>query len=422
MKILLARVARGEVYPAMLAAAFALVAALAFLAILPAGSRVNDSADYAEFYAPVAHSLLAGQGLADDGALAARYPPGFPVALAAAIGGGRIFGVSEDMAVRLLCLLGFAATAVSLFRLGRACHSPLAGLVAAAAFSVYPPHLFLVKQPNSELFFLPPLLLGLELAWRARLRSEGWRLALLAGAFFGLAALVRPIALLLFVPLGAFVFFFPGPIATRSRRWALAAALAGGQLMVMAPWVIYVHSELGRWIPLSTGGRLSMLDGLTIAAKKDRQGPPMPEPVAELMREIDRSRPELKSPGAVVSFLGEKALAEPGTVAQLLLVKTARSFYATDSLRYEGFLLALQVPFLLTAAAAVFAAWRRTEPWRPLAVLTLLLLLYFLAMTVMVLSILRYMVPALAVVFVLLGARAAEIKAGRLSSVPGDPS
>jgi 4-amino-4-deoxy-L-arabinose transferase-like glycosyltransferase len=429
----LSQLLRGEIYPAALAALFATLAALAFLAVLPAGSRANESADYADFYAPMARSLLAGDGFwnADEGTVATRYPPGFPAVLAAAIGAGRLFGISEDLAVRLLCLLGFASTAVTLFRLGRIVFGGAAGLVAAAAFALYPPHLYLVKQPNSELVFMPLFLFGLELAWRSRRDPHGWRLALAAGASFGLASLVRPIALALFVPLGVFLYFFAEERFSGWRRLLVAAALAAGQLVVMAPWAIFLHYELDRWIPLSTGGRLSMLDGLTIAAKKNREGPPLPPAVVELMFEIDAARPELRSPGAIFAFLGEKAIREPGTVVQLLAIKAARSFYGTDSLNWEGPLLVLQVPLLLVMLITLVQAWRhpRREPWRAFAVLTILVLLYFLAMTMMVLSILRYMVPALAAAFVVLAAWSVELFVRltvrwwrRFSAAPGDPS
>jgi hypothetical protein len=87
-----------------------------------------------------------------------------------------------------------------------------------------------------------------------------------------------------------------------------------------------------------------------------------------------------------------------------------RSFYGTDSLRYELWLLAIQLPLLLLSASALKLSyrWPEREPWRPLAFLTLAVLVYFLAMTVLVLSILRYLVPAMALLFLLLGATVAR--------------
>ena len=148
----------------------------------------------------------------------------------------------------------------------------------------------------------------------------------------------------------------------------------------------------------------------------------MPEEVAALMREVDAARPRLRSASAILAFLGEKTREEPATVGLLLALKTARSFYATDSMRFEPQLLALQLPLLLLFAFTLGRALRRPEePWRALAVLALLLLLYFLAMTVLVLSILRYLVPAFALIFLLFGATAAEFMVPRPSS-PADPN
>lgn len=416
---LLLRLAAGGPWRAALLAA---LVALLFLALLPAAARINESADYTEFYRPVAHSLLAGDGLQVGGQVAARYPPLFPVALAAAIGSGRLVGLSEELSVSLLALLGFAATAGALCRLGILVHSRLAGFLAALAFCFYPPHLFLVKQPNSELLFLPLLIFACELLWRSRtLSSRATLFAVAAGGVLGLAALARPIALALAAPFALVLLLCPTP-ASRPRRFVLALLLCAGQALVMAPWLLHLQKELGTFVPLSTGGRLSMLDGLTLATKKDRSPPPMPETVAALMREVDAERPRLRSASAILAFLGDKAREEPATVGLLLALKTARSFYATDSMRFEPQLLALQLPLLLLFAFTLRRAFRRPEePWRALAVLALLLLLYFLAMTVLVLSILRYLVPAFAPLFLLLGATAAEIMAPRPAS-PGDPS
>lgn len=416
---LLLRLAAGGPW---LAALLATTFAIFFLALLPATARINESADYTEFYRPVAHSLLSGDGLRIDGQVAARYPPLFPLALATAIGSGRLVGLPEELSVGLLALLGFAATAGALCRLGILVHGPLAGFLAAMAFCLYPPHLFLVKQPNSELLFLPLLIFACELLWRSRTQiSRAALLVLAAGGVVGLAALVRPIAVALAAPLALFLLFCP-TANSRPRRFVLALLLCAGQALVMAPWLLHLRFELGTFVPLSTGGRLSMLDGLTLATKKDRPPPPMPEEVAALMREVDAARPRLRSASAILAFLGDKAREEPTTVGLLLALKTARSFYATDSMRFEPQLLALQLPLLLLFAFTLRRAFRRPEePWRALAVLALLILLYFLAMTVLVLSILRYLVPALAPLFLLLGAFAAEFMAPRPSS-PKDPS
>jgi len=406
-RFLLWLVERGPLAAALLALGIALV----FLALLPPSARSNESADFEIFYAPIAHSLLAGEGFVFEGRVAHRYPPGFPVAIAAAMGGSRLFGLPEEDAIRLLGLLGFAATAAMLCRLGRRVHGPAAGLIAATAFALYPPHLFLVKQPNSELIFLPLLLVALELLWRSRQSPRALWLAFAAGLLLGLAALVRPIALLIFVPLGLFLYLYADASFSRSRRLALVLVLAGGQLLAMAPWALHLRQELGFWLPLSSGGRLSMLDGLTIAAKEDRPPPPMPARVAALMREIDARRGELRSSGEILSFLARRGVEDPSTLVLLLGLKTCRSFYATDSMRLDAYLLAMQLPFLLLAAALFVFAWRKPaaqEPWRALTVLTLLMLLYFLAMTVLVLSILRYLVPAFSLLFLLLGATTAE--------------
>ncbi len=384
--------------PLLLVAAAALCVDLLFLLLLPGGWRIDESADFDDFYLPVAQSLLAGEGLVDRyGQPAVRYPPGYPFLVAAACGAADLSGSEASLWLLGASVACFVATAVLLFQLAsRTSRSPAVAWLAALAWITYPPLLWLGKQPNSEMPFLV-LFLAALVGWsRCLAPRAGPGVALEAGLLLGLAALIRPAGLAVAVPLALvtlLVHWLPG-----GRRLRTALLIVLGQLLVMAPWELFMHHHTGRWLPLSSGGRLSMLDGLTIAVKPGREGPPVGADVKALMQEIDDHRRQLRTPIDVARFLAPR---DKKTLLKLLAIKAARSWYATDSLRYEQLLLWMQALYLSLALAGAVVGWRQGGARRLLVVCAGLITAYFWGMTILVLSILRYMVPAMALQLIL---------------------
>src|SRR5215470_17806807 len=93
----------------------------AFRAALPSGvlnTNIKESADYRDFYEPVARRILQGRGpVQDDGSPMIRYPPGYPFLLAGAFAGSHAVGVSEELALTFLHIAAFALAALFLFEI-----------------------------------------------------------------------------------------------------------------------------------------------------------------------------------------------------------------------------------------------------------------------------------------------------------------
>jgi hypothetical protein len=89
---------------------------------------------------------------------------------------------------------------------------------------------------------------------------------------------------------------------------------------------------------------------------------------------------------------------------KLLLLKLARSWYGTDSQRFEKPTLFIQLAYLALVAWGIWSAWKPGGLDRVFLIGALLIVGYFWGMTFMALSILRYMVPVIALLFVLVGA------------------
>src|SRR5262249_26132349 len=94
----------------------------------------------------------------------------------------------------------------------------------------------------------------------------------------------------------------------------------------------------------------------------------------------------------------------PAAVMKIFALKLARSWYGTDSRRKEGLILLIQIGYLALISWGGWRAWKLGGIHRTFAAGAILIALYFWSMTFLVLSILRYMVPAMGVLFVLMAA------------------
>ena len=403
-------------------ALFVLAVAVAALfgALLPVAYRENQSTDYTSSYEPVAQALLAGRGLTDTaGELSTRYPPGFSLLLAGAWALGRAVGLSDAAALLALRLLCAGLSAVLLYALARLVWPVGGALLVGGVWSCYPFFLWITKQPNSEVPFIPVFFAALFVFWLAVLRRpRAWPLYLLAGALVGASMLIRPAAIGLGVVMAVLVLLLARPVSRRARL-GLAALLLAGNVLVVAPWLGVAYAATGEIIPLSNGGTITLKDGLTflVVDKSYRQDVPVAADVAALQNEFQRRRPEMTSTGNLLAVVLDEARQTPAAFAHFTFIKAARSWYATDSRTLEGPARALQGAYLLLivwGSAAVFLtrrpdaghwpdAGRQSDRRRMLAG-NWLIVAYFWAMTMTAVPLLRYMLPVMGPLFVALPA------------------
>jgi 4-amino-4-deoxy-L-arabinose transferase-like glycosyltransferase len=172
-----------------------------------------------------------------DGGVTAYYPPGYPLLLAALMWGiGLLPGdvAAFDVALWANVLLS-VATIPLVFALGRRLASPVVGLVAAAAFAVWPNlviHSGVILTETLFLFLLVSMFL-VALATPEVARRPGWRRLATVGVLFGLAGLVRPVSLVI-APLFLLLWWSDG--VARAVRYTAIVGLA--TVAVIVPWTI----------------------------------------------------------------------------------------------------------------------------------------------------------------------------------------
>jgi hypothetical protein len=136
-----------------------------------------------------------------------------------------------------------------------------------AALSPHFAHYSLWLSPETLAAF--PILLAVYLIVRARKRP---RLVtfIAAGAMVGLSCWLRSNALLL-APLLAIVILL---LFNDARRWRFAAALVGAALVVIAPITVRNWAVYHRFIPLSLGAGITLIEGIAEFDTEGRFGLP----------------------------------------------------------------------------------------------------------------------------------------------------
>jgi 4-amino-4-deoxy-L-arabinose transferase-like glycosyltransferase len=381
----------------------AFTVATAFWLVLPKNVRTTRSTDFTTVYEPVARNILAGNGITtDDGELLTHFPPGYSYILAAVFKIAHPAYLTENLLLQLIAFTAHALTALLIYQMAATIWSRRFALIPAILWITYLPALWFTAVLNSEVAFTPVFYVALLLFWR-QLRRPQFSLfaSLLIGLILGAAMLIRPIAIAAAFLLAA-LLWFNRPMDTRRRRLAAIGILLLGNLLAILPWQTFAYLRTGKTFLLSTGGLPSMIDGLTYALPdSDHSAAPVSGDLLAIMEDCEDAyqSQQIHSVSTAFTWLAQQAKERPLAVAHLLATKAARSWFATDSRHLERPLLILQIPYLLAGLLGIILALRWRGPARQMAIISLVFLLYFWAMTILVLSLLRYMVPAMPLLF-----------------------
>jgi 4-amino-4-deoxy-L-arabinose transferase-like glycosyltransferase len=230
----------------------------------------------------------------------------------------------------------FAAFALALLLAGE-----WAGVAAAALVGFYPPLILATGEQLSEplgAFLLTCAFLAL--AWAAR--RGRWPLYVLAGALFGLTALTRADLLLAGFLVAALLWVWAWRQNTFRRGLAIAALVAGGAALAMAPWIALASAKAGRFVPITKGSASALFVGTYLPGNGTTVG--MKRALAP---ELKKQRPSLRGRGAMAidatEFLALIAARHPGLPRDEAVSKEARhniSHYATsDPVGFAGMMV-----------------------------------------------------------------------------------
>jgi hypothetical protein len=310
--------------------------------------------------------------------------------------------ISEAFVVTTLELACVSLTAGLIYLLSTIVWSSWAALVPPVIWMTYPLSLWLTRGRHVEIPFLLVFFAAIWVFLRVLFLVESRASqALVAGSLAGIAMLIRPIAIGLGVVEVSLLLLMRRGRSLR-RALTLSLILLVGNVAAVLPWELWLYTATGRVVLLSTGGRPAVRDGLTFAAGGYApHSRSVPDDVHDLMERIVQAYDRQSSFATLAEMLREEASQRPLTVFKLIELKVVRSWFATDTRRFEGAIGFVQVVYLLLAVASTVVGWRLGSRVRSVALVVWVVTLYFWVMTFLAMSIVRYMVPAIGLLFLL---------------------
>jgi len=347
------------------------------------------------------HVHVARQVLAEGYPTIAIWPPGFGYFIALKMTVASWLGVpywtGKLWADTVLVAASGTLSTLLAFRLTRnrflACCSGF-GMVAAPIFAM-------ASAEGLAVILFQPLFLGaLILLVDGLERGEADGLGRLVrfggfGALLGLACLVRANPQFL-IPFLLPLIWWHGRRAGHARPGRTAAVAVGvalaAQVVMLLPWSLVQRATAGEsGVFAAPVVYYSYFDGM-----RRHEG----FEVSDALRNAPEPPP--MSLEGVVELNVEWLRRDPVALAKLYAVKIVRTWYLSDSGRWDRWILILHAPWWILALAGAARWWRRA-PGSPALLLVLLVIGYMWGVSALVSGLARYMAPVYGLLGLLAG-------------------
>ena len=370
-------------------------------------------------YLQVAENFLAGKGWTDNnGRFATTRPPGHALIIAALITIAQWTDAPAIYIFRMFNTLMIVTSSVLLLMIGRLVWQNKYIVFIPFVWMTSPFTLWFLNQSYSEMPFFTSFFGSLLLAIIS-FRSNGQRQylgAFAVGIVSALSMMIKPIAV------GMPIVYFITLLLTNSRMSWISlgkylAALSLGVLLVVMPWTSTVYKKTGEII-LLTNGKLainSTVAGITFATDTDgdREKLHIPNRVKNLLGTIEEKlginqgsihRHKDQHALTLLYGIGKEMWDMPVAAIQFIGIKIARSWYGTYSHRNELITVVLQIFYLPAIILSLIRGIRWNLFPNDFLVLSLSVTLYYWGMSVLFEPLVRYMVPAIGVLYISLPA------------------
>lgn len=351
--------------------------------------------DYEVFYGPVAENILQGRGITLGGTVASAQPPGYPIFLSFVFRLARFLGHERVELIEHVNIILNSFSCIILFLIVERIYTRNVAFIASIIYSTYPGFIYMSTDPDAATLFIP-VFFSFLLIFIIGYQTKSALYFAVSGALLGISALVRPTPILMPVALMLYIFFSNPKLR---QKIVFITCFSISFIIVLLPWEFYVYRNTGRLIPLSTNGPASVRDGLAFAINPGVGGDRVhvSEDIYAIMKYVATHPQELSNVQQIARFCVLQLTSNTCSFIKLIGIKAARCWYGTDEMWHEREILLLQLPYLLLGILGIYRT-SRNKTYLNGMVLLLIIIGYFWIMSIMVLSIVRYMVPAMAFV------------------------
>ena len=382
-----------EKHPALLVFLLALAVRLACLAANPDATVAPELYDAGRYHA-LAESLLAGENYEYNGHRA-QVSPFYPLFIA---GIYAVTGHSVAAVIVVQCLLG-ALMAVIVLLTGRLVAGEKTGLAAGIATALYWPLATLGIQMLSETLFLTLMAASVYYLLKG-LESFGNRRLIVSAVLLGITTLTRPVILYYLVVAVAALWFNLRREKSLRKYWLplLYAALA---MMVLLPWGARNKAVMGTWIFTNTNTGQVLLTGNLPRDGKKLGFDLTPASIGLENAEV-LSLPELERNQALKKMAIEHLRDKQTSLVRLIMLKIAYLFSPFDWEllgNNKGLFNPWFVWLVIFGIPGLFLIRWRWPTW-----LIPLLILYFVAISMVTYSSPRLRIPIIPYVLIAAGA------------------
>ena len=126
-----------------------------FLFISTDIAKLSEPHDYINYYKPGAENILSGRGYVDnDNEFIVRYPPGYSLYLIFPLSAAKVTNISETTIVKVFSLCTLTMATLFFFLMVELITGTRLAFISSMLWVTYPFHIWLVKNPYSEIPFM----------------------------------------------------------------------------------------------------------------------------------------------------------------------------------------------------------------------------------------------------------------------------
>ena len=367
-----------------------------FLTVLPKSIKINESSDYFNRYMPSAEKIYNDF----DFNTIEYYVPGYSIILSLLIFISKISSIEINLVNHLFQLLCYCLSAILIFKMANIFFFKKFAILCSLIWITYPPNLYLIKQPNSSVVFTALLIFIVYFFVKITYNKNlSIRKCFLLGNLLGLLMLIKPIAIGIGLVFTASLFLSNYHLSIFQKFSYSMLIFLGIEAMIL-PWQVFVFYQANEPVLLMPNSIMMIKDGFVFNLKTNgRLGVDLGNDVNEISNLVKENWHKINSISDLKETLMPLAKSSPFSFIKLFFIKFFRSFYATDSHRYETFSFLMQIIYFSLIIKGILKSLDHSKILNKLLIISSMILIYFLANSMVVVPILRYINPSIGFFF-----------------------